>query len=753
MPVSVKNTFMYGELGQSIRGRTDTEQYNGGLARAGNVRLPPQGSVSKRQGSRIFTEVALAGLDQGVRIVDYMFDIDSRYFLLFVGGNLHIYGLDLSGFHQQIPTPYTPFDLPNLQWSAFGNLLFLVDGRNEMHQLSREAPDHFTLSPFVFEISPQTEASLSVTSHTTLGRVTAGTTVDIAFFPAGDKSNNEGLYERSVLGANLNPFQGVIVALAGNAVKVLCTRDGDVTTGSSFFINGTPSTYLKPSGLLSVGQTVEVGTVTSLTDPKALPRLQPALGKYLSIANGLIEIDNAQSTDMVVKGKVLKALDNADSTSTFTYLVDAFTGETQPRSVAQYAGRLWLGGVEKNRQRLWASSALDFKTFYVSVRDADGVEMDLVGTRPASIQWIHPTQAGLIAGCSSSEIIISGLNKLVTPTTITQEVATVIGSNRQQPLSTNTGIVFISSDDNRVWSYEYNYQSESFVAVDLCLTNDDITSVGIKSIARSSNPQEVVYALLEDGNIAVANASIVKFKIHGWSLFYTPHGKVKAMTVCAGRPSDDLVLLVERFGKLWVEVVNWESRVDDYTPFMDFIGYAGQSQITHTHDALARNSTAKVDMPHLDSSMVSHRWACLWEGVWVNGDIVIEDGYFTVDITELSNTDAQSPKAVIQLGLRFDMEIETLPLTHDDGTGEGTFFQTELRDLRLRIWGSGRTFTYNGERVLDGLPSNMVGDSLYLYTGIVELINDELHPQGGSVLLRDLSPRPFNSNGLWAEIF
>ena len=753
MPVVVKNTFMYGELGQAIQGRTDTEQYDGGLFDAYNIRLPPQGSASKRQGSRLFTEVTLPSWEQGVRMVEYEFDISHRYFLLFVGGNLHIYGLDRSGFHQQMPTPYIPSDLPNLQWSSFGNLLYLVDGRNEMHQLSRESDDHFTLSPYVFEISPQSEASLSVSSHTTLGRVTAGTTVDIAFFPTGDVSNNEGLYERAVLGVGLNTFQGVIVAMAGDKVKVLCTRDGEVTTGDAFSIKGSPSTYLKPSGLFSVGQTVEVGTVTSLTDPKALPRLQPALGKYLSIGGGLIEIDNAQCTDLVVKGKVLRALESGDSTSTFTYLVDAFTGETQPRSIAQYAGRLWLGGVADNRQRLWASDSLDFKSFYVSVRDGDGIEMDLVSTESASIQWLHPTQAGLVAGCASSEIVVAGADKVVTPTTVTQEVSTVVGSNRQQPLSTNTGLIFISSDDNRIWSYEYNFQTESYVPNDLCLTNDDITRIGIKSIARSVNPHEVVYALLENGTIAMANAHVVKFKIYGWSLLSTPYGKIVSMVVCSGRPSDDLVILVERAGKLWIEVISWDVRVDDFTPFIDFTAYAGQSQVTHTHDALSRTSKAKVDMPHLDSSMAGAEWACLWDGVWINGDITIEDGYFTVDTTELSLADAQGHNAVIQLGLLYDMTLETLPLVHDDGTGEGVFFQTEIRDVRLRIWDTGRTFTFNGERALDGLPANMQGDSLYLYTGVVELRDDTLHPQGGSVVLHDKSPRPFNTNGLWLEVF
>jgi hypothetical protein len=48
VPVVVKNTFMYGELGQAIQGRTDTEQYDGGLFDAYNIRLPPQGSASKR---------------------------------------------------------------------------------------------------------------------------------------------------------------------------------------------------------------------------------------------------------------------------------------------------------------------------------------------------------------------------------------------------------------------------------------------------------------------------------------------------------------------------------------------------------------------------------------------------------------------------------------------------------------------------------------------------------------------------------
>jgi hypothetical protein len=38
------------------------------------------------------------------------------------------------------------------------------------------------------------------------------------------------------------------------------------------------------------------------------------------------------------------------------------------------------------------------------------------------------------------------------------------------------------------------------------------------SPSRSVNPHEVVYALLENGTIAMANAHVVKFKIYGWSL-------------------------------------------------------------------------------------------------------------------------------------------------------------------------------------------------------------------------------------------
>lgn len=756
--IITKNVFSSGALGSAIAGRTDTKQYAQGVSEALNTLVNPQGTLVKRQGSTSTLNLSNlhAGLKSGeFRLIDYSFDINNRYALILMPNKMLVMGIDDEAVRVTIDTPWGAEDIKRIQYSSFGNLVYMVDGKHPMQQLSRKSTSNFTLEKYVYTVPPMEDAVL--TKVLTADPPTPPTIDTDIILHLGDSLTvagilNDGLLERTILSAG-SSFEGVIKLIDTTAmtVTVLVTRVGDILKGDKLDILGQPSAFLQPSGELSVGKIAKINTVKSLTDPATVKTVDPTQGQFLSVGGGLIKIDHANSTDELIQGTVLVSVVDDNSTGIFAFLDNAFGGNEQPVAISQWAGKLWLGGTPRQRQRLWGSKTDDYGSFYVGVLDSDGIEMDLVSQKTANIRWLADSQAGLIAGCTGSEIIIKGRDKLVTPTTVTQYGASSIGSDVQQPVEAQNTLLFVSNDTTKVWSYAYDYQNDTYRGFDTTITNPDIMGSGIVALATVSNPWQSTYCLLTDGTMAVAGSTVGATPIYGWTT-HAAGGFIEAFCVLSGRPTDTVVCLVERFGEFYVEQSTYALSPKKTDTFMDFTRVFGQGDITPVSLAWDHKVYLKVD--YTDMHKVwgdTSSFSCTW-----NGELLprpgLEDGYFLIEVSGLDSSQINDPDAVVKIGLDYEVRINSLPIQYQGEEGELTFTDTELGEIKLLVWDSSRNIIVNGQRVITRHSSDVSSESPSLYTGVLDVEESMIQENGAMVGITEQSPYPFNLNGFWVEV-
>lgn len=149
MPLTfpVENNFTAGELSPRMYGRIDTEGYANGCKTIKNFFVYPQGGVIRRGGFKWFADARVS--TGNVVLIPFVFTqaLSQSYVLEFgydEGGYLRIYRGDTLEMVlvEDIVTPYTNADIPNLRYAQSEDVMILVDGAHAPQQLTRLGPTH-----------------------------------------------------------------------------------------------------------------------------------------------------------------------------------------------------------------------------------------------------------------------------------------------------------------------------------------------------------------------------------------------------------------------------------------------------------------------------------------------------------------------------------------------------------------------------------------------------------------------------------
>lgn len=750
--ILLKNNFASGELSEATQGRVDTLDYQRGAKQLTNVLVTPQGSLVKRQGT--FIQHALGSPASGeMRLVSYDYDELNRYALLFTNLSVTITSPDHQGMKQTLVTPWLSGDIPNLQWLTRLDVMLIVDGNHPIHQIKRNTATTFSISEFVFSVAPQVEGILRYKSSALIPDLGADT-VDIPFLALDgsnvDADRNEGLLGRIIIDVD-GTFEGVVVAVANDDVTAQVTKRGVIANGATLNILGRPSTYLRPTGTLTRGGAVTLSAVVDINSNASVDRLANGQGAYVTINGGFVEIDPTQSTPQKWVGTVLRDIDSEANTAAYSVSDNAFTATNNPTAVGEYAGSLWLGGTASHGHRLWGSIIGDYSTFFTSTSPSGGVALDLSAQAAPRIKWLAGIQNALIVGCGLQEIAIRGRDGVVNILTLWQRTVSNIGSGVQQPVTTTGGVTFVSADGRRVWTYTHNYENDLFIGRDATLTSSDTVAEGIRDLQLSESPWQAIVCLLSNGTLAVGCVAEDKEIYHGWSTIKTA-GNIRAFCITRGRPSDTIVMAVERFGKLYIETSSFEIRPTKDDNFLDFVNQATMGDIKVSDTADGRR-VADIHTPLLDKNMASSPdFACLYGDVWLNDGLTIDDGFYTVYVDSLTGADQVDPQTIVGLGLLYDVTVDLLPLSYDRGVGNETYVDATIGGIKLKVWGSGKVITINNQQLIDRNSSEVVGESPPLYTGILEIIDGFFFENGSDIKLKERSAQPMNLTGFWVEI-
>ena len=240
-----------------------------------------------------------------------------------------------------------------------------------------------------------------------------------------------------------------------------------------------------------------------------------------------------------------------------------------PSSVTFYTGRLWYGGFSKKPLSVYGSKVTEYDNFTVpesNIKDDDALKLTLSEiTDP--ITWLVGGKSNLYAGNSEGISLINGggYDTPITATEVNADLANREGAYSTIPTRKDSQLFYISSDQRKVYMFDYDLMTEKFVSKDLNLVAQAVTRGRLKSLHTKNDDNNNIYCLTEEGQLLTLLYNTAE-NICGWFPSET-NGKISNVcTVTRPDGKDDLFCIINRFGTWFIEKVAKET---EFTSFYD----------------------------------------------------------------------------------------------------------------------------------------------------------------------------------------
>ena len=170
-------SFVSGELGSKLDGRTDFEKYRTGCKTLQNFIVHPQGAATRRVGTQFISEVKTSA--NKTRLIPFEFSTTQTYILEFGNEYIRFYkdkGQILSGVSPyEISTPYLTSQLFEIKFAQSADVLFICHPSHAVRKLSRTGHTNFTLTELDFNNGPyidENQTATTLTPSATTGSIT-----------------------------------------------------------------------------------------------------------------------------------------------------------------------------------------------------------------------------------------------------------------------------------------------------------------------------------------------------------------------------------------------------------------------------------------------------------------------------------------------------------------------------------------------------------------------------------------------------
>tara|TARA_B100000287_G_scaffold435643_1_gene505254 strand:+ start:10087 stop:13047 length:2961 start_codon:yes stop_codon:yes gene_type:complete len=186
------------------------------------------------------------------------------------------------------------------------------------------------------------------------------------------------------------------------------------------------------------------------------------------------------------------------------WALGAFSDTTgYPRAVTFYEERLVFAGTNNNPQTIFFSASGDFENFQMGTADADAI-VYTIGSNEVNVIRYMASGSSLIIGTSGGEFAIqaSGTDAPVTPTNIQIKKQANYGSANIQPANVGNVTLFVQRARRKIRELVYSFDTNSYEAPDMTILAENITETGIKSISHMQEPDNILWCVLNNGQLA-----------------------------------------------------------------------------------------------------------------------------------------------------------------------------------------------------------------------------------------------------------
>lgn len=269
------------------------------------------------------------------------------------------------------------------------------------------------------------------------------------------------------------------------------------------------------------------------------------VGRFILANDGVLEILSIVSADRI-HCLVLKALTTRNDTQNWTLEVDDWTADRgYPGCVGLFQERLVFGGTESNPVTLYFSETGIFDGFGTGSLDSDAIIIDVSSQQVNQIKWIANSR-DLVIGTAGSELTVSAPSATTGLSASNIEILTRTyhGSNTQVISNVGSESLFIQGSGKKVRTFRYDFNLDGYTGEDLMFYAEHLPTSGIKEIAYAQEPDSVVFAVTNDGELLIG-AYVRDQKIIGWTTCITD-GYYENVQVISENNTDEVWVTVRR---------------------------------------------------------------------------------------------------------------------------------------------------------------------------------------------------------------
>jgi len=409
-----------------------------------------------------------------------------------------------------------------------------------------------------------------------------------------------------------------------------------------------------------------------------------------------------------------------------------------------YQDRLYKAGFRSRPNTVAASQTGDFTNY-----DDTDPELD----DSAFVFTINSDQSDRIQNIlardnlqiftDGTEWIMLG-NPGITPTEVSFQMQTTVGSVSTPPLSVDNESYFVSRTGDQLMAFRYSFNQDGFITNNYSIvTGNLLDNVSQMAFHRSwlDSQANYVYCVNRDGTLAVLAISVEQ-EILGWSLYETDGNILSAVVTTVnnddGTDEDRLFILVERDVGVNFESLSAAQLGNGAYIHLDSFTKRGPTAATNTFNSFGHLAGEEVTV--------------------INGDGV-DLGDFTVDAGDFSLT-LDTEETEIYVGLKYESTIQTMDFDVTEGVvlrGQGhrmSYVDLDLRNTAYLKIQEGNRGAALQERTFRRFETSNFDSPAPLYTGIdrtwMNVFADELSNGGAQMSLKISSdrPLPFQVNGM-----
>ncbi|MDC1330055.1 hypothetical protein N8210_00810 [Pelagibacteraceae bacterium] len=505
----------------------------------------------------------------------------------------------------------------------------------------------------------------------------------------------------------------------------------DFTNGPYLATNSTTTTLTPASASVGTGVNVTASAVTGINGGSGF--LTTDVGRLINFNSGIAKITSRTNTTVVVV-TILTAFANTDAKD--DWKLGAFSDTTgHPSCVSFYEQRLVFAGTSSEPQTVFFSKAGDYENMTSGTNADDAMVYTIAANQVNVIRYLK-AQRTLVIGTTAAEYTVSadGTDASITPTNITIKRQSSYGSANVDAVTAGNAILFLQKAKRKIRELAYNFDSDSYVAPDLCILNDTVTESGIVQMEWQQEPDNILWCVREDGQLAALtyqrSENVVSWHRHILGgAFGSGNAVVESIASISGDLNEDeLWCIVKRtVNGATVRYVECFSDFDfDETTATDF-------KFLDSHLSYSGSATTSLSgLSHLEGQSVS----ILADGS-VHANKTVSSGAITLD--------RSVTKACV--GLSYDSVLQTMRI--EGGAAEGTS-QGKIKRISKVVL---RLFETVGVKVgpsltkLETIPfrttsSNLSAPVDTLIEGDKEIEFDDDYNSDGHIFIKQDQPLP-----------